>query len=62
MMRKCCANIKLIFSAQIHTVPCKFHFIHHWLYTLLRDFMEPRTEISVAKVSRMRTANAELAY
>ena len=36
--------------------------IHHWLYTLLRDFMEPCTEISVAKVSRMRKANAELAY
>ena len=42
----------------------KFTSLYHWLYTLLRGFYERsiRIKISVAKISLMRIANAELAY
>ena len=30
---------KIMFSTQIYIIHCNVHFIHHWLYTLLRFTM-----------------------
>ena len=61
MMQKCCTNVNIFFSRLNLHISLQVS-IHSPLVVYVAKGFYGTTEISVAKVSRKRTANAELAY
>ena len=62
MTRICCANIKLNFFCSNSHISLQVSDSNSPLVVYVAKGFYGTTEISVAKVSRMRIANAELAY